>query len=102
MTRLALWSAVRKLGFVSLRVRAAAEAGRCLECPKQRLLDNLDCAATPPYPLLDKSHPVLLYTDDTRYCAYFDCYPVYTYPTSRRPQTAPTRERLLAVAGHWD
>lgn len=28
-----------------------------LECPKQRLLDNLDCAATPPYPLLDNHTP---------------------------------------------
>jgi len=65
-----------------------------LECPKQRLLDNLDCAATPPYLLLDNTAPVLLHTDDTHRCAYFDCYPLYTYLTERRPQTAPTRERL--------
>lgn len=78
------------------------KAGRCLECPKQRLLDNLDHTATPLYPLLDNPAPVHFYTDDTHCCDYFDCYLLYTYPTSRRPQTAPIRERLLSVAGNRD
>jgi hypothetical protein len=96
MTKTSMYCS-RKLGSLVLGLGACrSRAGRCLECPKQRLLDNLDCAATPPYPLLDNHAPVPLYTDDTRRCAYFDCYRC----THIRPRAAPDRPDTKEITGH--